>query len=95
VGAVEAAQVSKNLVPRRHVAAMKDHDLVTETFERARDVRPDEAGPAEEQNAHAAILSDHRGATIVTSSSTCAPAVAVIFQQPALGNVSLPVLKPN
>jgi len=37
-------------VPAR--AAMKDHDLVAEAIERARDVGADEAGPADEKSTH-------------------------------------------
>jgi hypothetical protein len=73
---------------------MKDHDLATEMFERARDVRADEARPAYEENAHAAILSDHRGVTVVTNSSMCSPAFAVTFQQPAVGNVTVDTWNP-
>ena len=48
----QLAAVSKNLARRRHLASMKDHDLVAEAIERARDVRTDEAAATDEKYAH-------------------------------------------
>ena len=48
----QLAAVSKNLARRRLLASMKDHDLVAEAIERARDVRTDEAAATDEKYAH-------------------------------------------